>query len=1310
MDPNIQAILGDPKIFGSLDRLSKAKLRRLVVKDETADTIFKHKIDLDGLSSEDLEALEGHSRERLSPLLDRGQFTTPARVGIKTRTVHMLPRSLESKREIFHDVPIHDPGTELGWIMAKETDLKEVNDDTLLLLAAPKVKTKLGTRSVLELIDPDTYERVEKEALSRAGMSQKQLGTLAVGRGLLPAADEFRALKLTDRQRKLLPITFSAFGFIEGASAMLPLVAGGVGINNAVKKLGMKQAGRLGGAAFGEGILGAVYGGVAPGILAELSGRPDNHVLNFMEAATIAASVDLGIEAARLLRGKTISEAGVVTKAFINDLEPPQSGGGLRNTARADIGGVGTEDIIVGADGKQTSQTSFIGSESQATFSSGSSSQQTAVADTGEIEIDPLVWLKNRRIDGDTFEEIAKENIAAKIGRLVNRAVTSTGKLFTEEFDQKTVMAGNIASWERRARLDNNRLDQAIKKAWGKSGAGDIETAHMNRYLETLEGANLLPPGIVSVLDDMNQTIGKLSKEMAGLDKVLSKSMIQTIDENLNHYVTRSYRLFTDNRYAKNMLQEGFKKGTPEAKIVDAAKATFIEELEGPWTDEALKRGSRRGLRGEQLLDFIEKEIDGRAEASVKEVLNVKNADPFTFSIDSVNDIVKRRKEIPQAFQDLLGREKNTKISYLRTVLSQSEFIAKSNFYNNVRDIGLEKGYLSEVPDTLRSHVIEAPENTPFHALNGLATTPDHADVLKAMDELASVKSNVWKTLIGASALVNINKTVLSHTTQIRNITGGALMMASNGRLNYNALKIADKVISDDLAITLGGKVKEASGAKIQEYAKLGLLDEGVFTSEIKKQLTDIFGHMDEVGLQEGMSGFSKRVAKAAVTAPFEVYQAVDNLMRITAFEVEKARYAKALGISPDNPELQKRMAEIVTDTYPTYSKVGKATKFLRRAPVGNFMSFASEQWRTIPNTIRLGLEEMGTPELRQIGATRLASTLLAGAVGVSAVPFVTRQFSGTTIAEEDAMRNFVHPATRNHTFTVFEDTEKPGVWGVIDLSYTDPNSQYRAPIMAALTAGLRPGASRKDVFDEIKDPYSDEKILFSKLLDASRNTTKEGREVVNPALKLAAPNEFLTQLGMSVGRELLPGSFKQLLPLKQAAFGERCKFDREFSLRGEMLNNFAGIRRRDINIADSLQKFKAADFNNIKRGSAEIFSDTARSMASNFTPEEQVESYMKANKARFVGFQRLYTSVQAAKTLRLPNNKIQRALRAGNMSTDDILATFRGSFVPLKISKAQKISLMKSGVLINWPMLEQIERDLYNANISLDPKTTFPE
>ena len=160
-------------------------------------------------------------------------------------------------------------------------------------------------------------------------------------------------------------------------------------------------------------------------------------------------------------------------------------------------------------------------------------------------------------------------------------------------------------------------------------------------------------------------------------------------------------------------------------------------------------------------------------------------------------------------------------------------------------------------------------------------------------------------------------------------------------------------------------------------------------------------------GLDRVLEKKWQKAIQAGAKIPAKLYAAEDDVWKIYAFENEKARYRKAFP-DMDEGELDKRVAQIIRDTYPTYSMIPRGVRKLRRFPlVGTFVSFPSEVMRTGYKTLGLAFSEMQDPATRSIGMQRLAGLALASTL-TTGITFAYRWANKVSKEEDEARRESV--------------------------------------------------------------------------------------------------------------------------------------------------------------------------------------------------------------------------------------------------------------------------------------------------------------
>ena len=103
--------------------------------------------------------------------------------------------------------------------------------------------------------------------------------------------------------------------------------------------------------------------------------------------------------------------------------------------------------------------------------------------------------------------------------------------------------------------------------------------------------------------------------------------------------------------------------------------------------------------------------------------------------------------------------------------------------------------------------------------------------------------------------------------------------------------------------------------------------------------------------------------------------------------DIMKTEFRKTNPFTGANKTLDDAIEEMaawsIRNTYPTYSKVPPIIKAIRKLPLGNFVAFPAEIWRTSFNALELAMREISSSntQIRQMGFRRIlgAMTVFGG-------------------------------------------------------------------------------------------------------------------------------------------------------------------------------------------------------------------------------------------------------------------------------------------------------------------------------------------
>jgi hypothetical protein len=810
----------------------------------------------------------------------------------------------------------------------------------------------------------------------------------------------------------------------------------------------------------------------------------------------------------------------------------------------------------------------------------------------------------------------------------IRRMWTSSGHLPEAVFGEKGKMEGMVAASAQDVVNAAKDLRVAVVGRWGSWGR--ILDADLRRMNDALSGdqqaLRSLPPDVANAINVMRQHVDKLSAALIKSGAAQGK-VAAAIAGNIGAYLTRQYRVFTDPKWFE--------------KVDDAVKNRFKS-----WLAAEIRRTQGRVASAAEL------------EGTMKKFLHNETAaeNPIAFITKSKLGskdlgILTARKGIPKELRELWGEFEDPIVNYTNSVARMSTLLANHQFLTNVRDIGLRNGFFTL--DATPENFVEIATKTSevMSPLSGLHTTPE---IKRAFEEIYAKEAvpDYVRGYMKLLAMTKYGKTVGSVVTHIRNTFGNVGFMVANGHFRVRHAWPALKSVVDDTP---------AGRARWRRYLELGVVGEGVHENEFKAVAKDALDLKDIAGLQLVDTATTRvgRWVRSGMNVLTKTYRAEDALAKVYAFENEVSRYREA---RPNwtQEQVEARAAEIVKLTYPTYSHVPAAMKWLRRFPlVGSFVSFPSEVARTTYHTARLAVTEMRDPETRQIGATRMAGLVmsLGMAAGLAAT---TRALMGIDHDEETDMRRFLPEWSRDSQL-FHSGRDDMGNRLYVDMGRTDPHAFLIDPFQAAFAGG----EAGRDRFFSYKNPalqpFIGEEVGVRPLLDIGRNRQEQtGKQVYNPedsglGIAYDMTAHFL--------KAVQPGVLTDARRLGMAVFGTKERNGRQYSVDREVLKDVTGQYMQAVEVEKGFS-FKAKSYDTALRDAERIFLDTARRQ-DEVTPEMLQAAYQQSEEQRRRVFDEFREDLLAGERLGLEKAKIVRMLKESGIAKPDIGQLLSGKYVP---------------------------------------------
>ena len=454
-----------------------------------------------------------------------------------------------------------------------------------------------------------------------------------------------------------------------------------------------------------------------------------------------------------------------------------------------------------------------------------------------------------------------------------------------------------------------------------------------------------------------------------------------------------------------------------------------------------------------------------------------------------------------------------------------------------------------------------------------------------------------------------------------------------------------------------------------------------------------------------------------------------DENARIAKYFQDIAPRKEYINTAQNSKELYENFLDeiagnLTRNQVPNYAYVGRTARALRQTPFGNFIAFPLEILRTGNNILQRSLDEIysGIPEIRNLGMKRLFSF---GAT-VGGIPYglveMFKSKNDVTDEEMQALRKFVPEWSKNSTLLPVGRDEN-GYIKYIDFSYSNAYDTLIRPFNTVVNAISAGGADKESTMEslgkgmqegitELLQPYTSESIFTEALVDSTirRGIGRGGRRVWKEE------DETMVKIGkgiLHIGESLKPGSISQLKRLGLAATGKTDpKYGNLYKLEDE-IGSLYGMRTINSDPEKALL-FMTTDLGNGLRDAESIFKSSLL-RGGRVTPKKIMNTYKYTQGIRYAKLKEMYSNIQAAKTLGVPEYKIRQKVKRRGINKKTLSELYSGVFTPERpgdftikqIGKNNRDLNEKEGVDIPNPFYEVIPSitDFINSNrrISLE-------
>ncbi len=721
----------------------------------------------------------------------------------------------------------------------------------------------------------------------------------------------------------------------------------------------------------------------------------------------------------------------------------------------------------------------------------------------------------------------------------------------------------------------NNLVDRTVRKvnkAFNKASKGlsKEQVAELNEAFDAAVRGDMnqpLTPELKALAVEMRAQIDGLSRELLALGG-LPKELAETIEGNIGEYMRVSYRMFDDPNYKPNDF------------IRERARLVLRGQVEG-----AAQNLSQR--TGEDVEAVIDRMIDTRLADIIATEQQSSAQGKGKFGSKDIGSF-QSKKDIDPDIQAFMGLYTDPTLNYARTIQTLSNVVTNTRFLNEMYEAGTANGWMFEANDPNRSqqfsYKLAGDATKTLDPLGGMYTTPEIGAALEKAQQQYGTLNKTYRTLVASA---KYSKTILSPVTHSVNLFGNVAFAVSNGHFDTSGPS-PFKVLGADINLVDDAKLV----SYFDELVKRGLISQSPALNEIKSLFED--GNVQ--ALLESRASASNITARQKVSnaiakgkaVPEKAYQMEDDVWKVYGVNNEINRYAKIYyGKSPDqltDAELDRVMdtaVENVKNTYANYGRAPELIKSLRFAPIGNFVTFQAEAYRTQYNIFALAGKEIAegkrtnNQEMVNAGTTRLAGAMgynlfrrsmiegTALMVGLGYAGFGDDAKREEIEQKEADLRRFLPFWSENSD--VYWTNIEPGSMTYIDANAADPfgnidriknaflnGENLQDGLIDALMQTVAPFSDPEMVAQTGNNLYNGKKSSGAPLYTEGMSDAEKGEAIINEVYDLFKPggitsmetlakadNKIVTGILMSIGQRPYKVDFNEQLGTRPMMLGK---------------------------------------------------------------------------------------------------------------------------------------------------------------------------
>jgi len=609
---------------------------------------------------------------------------------------------------------------------------------------------------------------------------------------------------------------------------------------------------------------------------------------------------------------------------------------------------------------------------------------------------------------------------------------TQLNKLLTATTSKRGMTDDVLANFVKHNAVAKNAYNTAIeesrelKKVMKKSKFDSVENiAVVNEALSGNKTAlaqlpSLVRPKVIGMRKELDDLSGYFleGNRTSGALKV-------TIDENLGTYITRTFEMFENPSYLREMK-------------------SVIKKNHKNISNNQLDRISNIGMR--DISDYLINTLNltpAQAAINIDQALKGYTKGPEGIG-KFLSDLARtassktgsstkaffKRKKLDEKVKSFLGEVKDPNLNYVNAYQKLAVYKAEVDFLETLAkdmvnsgaakeavknkkgmfapaDVGKFEDATRVVEERLKKIFGKGPiDNKQIkNPLQGLYIDPNYKQALKdGLQAINPTDSLAMKTWLYAKTTSQLGLTALNPATHSVNVFGNNIFMAANGFIPYTR-GVVDAVTF--ASSKLSGLTNKNLTKKWNRYRELGITGTDVIAETIRANIKQISrqspNRYDKPSVARRLLTSPYNVTKKTLGKVIDTYQLEDDIYKIMHFENTIKYLSKAF---PERSliEIEEMAAKRTRDLMPNYLIAPKFLKHLRNKPIGDFATFAAESTRVAKNLVAYTVEDAlsGNPELMSLAARRLGGMTIAG-LGADVLQAKSQVMMGITDDEKEA-------------------------------------------------------------------------------------------------------------------------------------------------------------------------------------------------------------------------------------------------------------------------------------------------------------------